>query len=198
MDVFVLRAGAFIDSITRISRRDGRIRSLNLSTKAAGIDIDDTTGGIVALESGLNGVTAFDMDFNVGTRVGFKNLALAQPASSAPLFSIDQATGDYYVSAEGARSWTRYPKASGLRMGRSVSVAGTIQRMMPGAQGTVFVQDTNGLLQTYDQTGQAVATDFSGMTAAGPFCVARSFSMYRPGEMLGTGWENVLPVGNEP
>lgn len=202
MDVFVLRDGSLFDSVTRVKRKDGALTTRTLPTNVVGIDIDDTTGGIACLEEGLGAVLAYDVDFRILTRRPLRSLSTAGPirliGGGAPLFSIDQSTGDYYVSSEGSSSWMNYRKASGYRAGMPTTIRGSVKRIFPGAQGTVFVQDLGDRIHTYTQSGNPAVTDFTDMAAAGPVCIGRSFTMHRAGEMVGPGWENVLPVGNEP
>lgn len=203
MDVYVLREGAFFDSITKVARRNGGLKSRNLNTKVAGIDIDDTSGGIVALHSSLSAVTEFDMNFATSKTTRLVSLSLTDGApisvGGVPVFTIDQETGDYFVSREGNNYWDRYPKSYGVRKGYRVTYNGpTLQRLVSGPQGVMFVQDLRGVIRTLTRAGHLVGTDFSGIQATGPFRLSRSFTMHRPGEMLGPGWYNELPVGDEP
>jgi len=202
MDVFVLREGVLFDSISRVARKDGRIISHSLSSKAAGFDIDDTTGGIVALSNDLKTVTEFDADFSTWKVTKLFELSTVGgtpiSAGGSALFSIDQGSGDYFVSAQGSNSWVRYPKALGVRKGVRTTIRGTVDRLVPGPQRAMFVQDSSDRIWTYTLGGLPMATDFNGMQAAGEFRVARSFTMQRAGETVGPGWINELPVGDEP
>jgi hypothetical protein len=202
MDVYVMRAGTLNDSVTVIRRKNGATLTRNLVGKFASIDVDDTTGGLVALSTNGTQATVFDRTFTTATQVGLLSLALEKEtrniASGTPTLRVDSQTGAWYVSTEGSSAWVRYPKAPSARVGKTVEIRGTVRRLFPGPQSTVYVQDMSDRIWTYTQSGLPKATDFSGMQAAGPVCIPRSFTMHNPGEMVGPGWINELPVGNEP
>ncbi len=203
-DVYVLREGTFFDSVSRIPKNGGRPQSINLPGKAAAIEVDDRTGGVVALDSDLQGATAFDRDFTTSRREAFVLIAPARPtvriATGQGLFAIDSATGNYMIAEQGQQEWTTLARQGNRRVGRTVrvKVVGGIQRLMAGPQNTVFVQDGNERLQTFHPNGVTKATEFTAFQAAGPVRIPKSFTAVRPGEMTNQGWINVLPDGNNP
>jgi len=202
-DVYLLRTSLAFDNVTRIRRDGGATVTKALPGHALAIDVDEVTGGVVALNSNGSSTTAFDADFTTSRQETFRSLSLADPillGGGATLFSVDSDTGDYLVAVEGGQSWTRYRKHGSLRFGVRVNVSlpGGLMAMTPGPQRTVFLQDDNRTLHVYDSSGNIRPTEFSGYQPGGAFQLVKSFRAYRPGEMLGPGWDNVLPIGDEP
>jgi hypothetical protein len=203
-DVYVLRDGAVFDTVIRFPRRGGSAVSRTLPGRAAAIEVDEVTGGLVALDADLRAATAFNADFTASRREPMLTLALSKPtnriAAGGAFFSIDSDTGDYLVAVQRDQGWMRYRKSGAARVGSWVpaTVSGGVQRLMAGPQATVFVQDGTGRLQTFSRTGVNLRTEFSGLLAGGPFKIPKSFRALRPGEMLGSAWYDVPPQGNEP
>ncbi|MCW5936997.1 MAG: hypothetical protein KIT11_06805 [Fimbriimonadaceae bacterium] len=203
-DVYVLRAGAFFDSVTRVRRNGDRTTSINLPGKAAAIEVDDQTGGVVALDSDLEGISTFDADFTTLRREPLLRIAPAKPdvrvATGEGLFAIDSQSGNYMVSEPGQQGWTVYVRQGNKRIGIPVKakVTGGIQRLMAGPQNTVFVQTGGNRIMTYSPNGTLKLTEFTNMVVAGTVRIPKTFTAVRAGEMTGPGWINVLPVGDNP
>lgn len=203
-DVYVLREGTFIDAVTRVPRNGDRPTTINLPGKAAAIEVDDRTGGVVALDSDLEGTSAFDADFTTFRREPLYSIAPAKPtvriATGEGLFAIDSKTGNYMVSEVGQLGWTTYVRQGNKRIGVPISakVTGGIQGLMAGPQDTVFVQTGANRIMTYSPNGTLKLTEFTNMVVAGPVRIPKSFTAVRPGEMTGPGWINVLPEGDNP
>ncbi|MCW5938743.1 MAG: hypothetical protein KF884_05650 [Fimbriimonadaceae bacterium] len=202
--VYVLLEGQNFDSVARIAREGGRPEIRQLPGKAAAIDVDEKTGGVVALDSDLATATAFDPDFAVSKRVRLVDLApiapLSKIATGEGVFRVDSDTGDYYVAVRGTRSWNRYPGGSSVRMGKRVTanLGRTIREVIPGPQGTVFVQDDANRIYTFGLGGDRKFTDFDGLQALGPFEIPKSFNYGKPELTVGPKWRNENPVGDEP
>jgi hypothetical protein len=203
-DVYVVREGTFRDAVTKYSRKSGRTSSITLFGKAGAFDVDESTGELVVVDSNLDEVTVFDPDFTRGVRQPLFGIVPVRPGvtiqTGGAMMSIDSESGDYLVAVPGEQQWTRYYRQGSVRIGRTVPVSlrGGIQRIAAGPQDTVFVQATDDRVFTYHLDGREKVTEFSGLQATGPLRLAKSINAYRPGEMQGPSWVDVLPDDENP
>lgn len=202
-DLFVLRVGTNNDAVTRVARRDGSLLTRTMNGHAAGIDVDDTTGGVVALAADLNSATVWGPEFGTPQVQRFRRLSstTGTPMFSVgePLFSIDAASGDYFVAVDGNSFIERFQKVNNLRIGQVVRprISG-ISDLTAGPNNLLFVRTDSNVMWTLDHAGNYVSTDFSGY-AVGALCrVPRNFTMHKAGEMTGSKWVDSPPVGDEP
>ncbi len=185
-------------------RTGGPAVTRNLRGRVAAIDVDEVTGGFVALDAKLGGTTAYDTDFVTSRREPLLGIVPARPVTNIAVgeavFSVDSETGDYLVAVTGEQGWTRFARAGAARFGTRVTakVAGGVQGLMAGPQGTVFVQNGSNRLDAYSHTGSIRPSEFTGLQARGPFQIPKSFRAVRPGQMTGPGWNDVPPEGNNP
>lgn len=202
--IYVLLEGLAFDSIARVPREGGRYEVRDLPGKAAAIDVDARSGGVVALDSSLTSATEFDADFTHSWRTdlkeGLPHSVPRRASTGEGLFQVDSMTGDWFVAEVGTRSWIRYVRRPLVRFGIRVEakLGRTIQGMVPGSQRTVFLQDDAERLYTFDWNGNPKLTEFTGMQSRGKFSIPRSFSFGKPELSVGDKWRNVNSTEEEP
>jgi hypothetical protein len=203
-DVFVLREGSAFDSVSRISRKNGLITTVNLPEKAAAFDVDESTGGLAVVNRDLDSVLVFDPSLKAMRREPLFGVAPIRPGvtiqSANAAFSVDSLSGDYFLAIEGVPAWIRYTKQGNVRIGHetAINLRDGIKRIAAGPQKTVVVQDMNDRIHTYRYDGSPKATEFSGLQAAGPIRAAKTINAYRLQEIVGPDWINVFPEGDNP
>ena len=198
-DLFVLVKGEPNDSLFCFERDDmhleqdqvpDQMRKVEKSLPGHGVamEFDPVSGGPAVLASGLNIAWAFDEKLAPQENLTMPPL---EPGTRKVIFKIDHLTGDILMAREGDTAYWKKQRR-GETVKRSPRLSSGITTLIPTEGHRLLIQDGN-TLQTYDQGGNLVTTQFSNLVVGGPVKMVRSNFAAKRGTMTGPKWRNLDP-----
>ena len=188
LDVYALVDSGRTDTLVKIERKTGKQTSLSIAKGTTRLEPDPSTRGIIAVNPAAKTLLRVDEDLRGG-----KSLAAEMPDGSGEVFLAPSGDGSVMIARTGAKLLIRVGADGSVRR-IPLAAPMDVREFRAVGNGFIMAQDGQRLL-TLDGEGRIAKSPFDGVKSAFPVRFAQSWDAIKPEDIVGRGWENVLPGG---
>lgn len=195
LDLYALATERKGDRVYQIDRDSNQIHSVQLPQRAVGIEYDPVSGGPAVLLESLTHMLTLSENLDEAQLVELPSL---ENGPGNVIFKLDHQTGNVFLSRAGfnhvhVRLRVPDPRSEVAGIYRSMQFPGSsIQSFIP-TEGGWFIVQHGDTIQTYDNAGGPVVSQFSGIRVDGVFKMSRSHIAGNLAAESGPGFENIWP-----